>query len=316
MAKIVERAGARIESRTMRVAMLRACLLGFTLSACGGAEFGDGSALDGGATNTSSSVTGVAGSAVTTDAVGSAGASGSGSAGTGGTGSPGGAGGVPVLEGDSSADVADRWVVDSGGVADVTADRPSDSNVRDTSQESGGCQLPSQCPTPASQCQSAVCTTGVCGTRPLPSGPAPKQVTADCRRVDCTTTGLEVTAIDDTDFDDGNECTRDLCAGGMATHTVNLGTRCANGTKFCDPSGACVDCLAPTDCPGVVTECFRKQCIGGHCSTGPRPSGDLCNQLGDQCDGNGNCVDCVNSGGCGECCVCLQNTCVAASFAR
>jgi hypothetical protein len=50
--------------------------------------------------------------------------------------------------------------------------------------------------------------------------------------------------------------------------------------------------------------------------TGPRPSGDLCNGLMDQCDGNGNCVDCVNNGGCSECCVCQLNKCVAASFGK
>jgi hypothetical protein len=75
-------------------------------------------------------------------------------------------------------------------------------------------------------------------------------------------------------------------------------------------------CLVPTDCPGAVTECFAKQCITGRCSVAPKPAATLCNGLMDQCDGMGNCVDCVDNGGCGECCVCSQNHCIPAAPRR
>jgi hypothetical protein len=92
------------------------------------------------------------------------------------------------------------------------------------------------------------------------------------------------------------------------------GTKCGpNLTKFCNANGQCVDCLQPTDCPGAVTECMMKKCDNGVCSTGPRPAAEFCNGFNDQCDGQGNCVDCVNSGGCGECCVCSMNHCIPAS---
>ena len=255
---------------------------------------------------------GTAGTSLDTVGVSSSVATTTGMSGAGGMGmSSGGAGGGP-LPSDAATDVAPTIIDSSSG--DV--DHRVDSGARDASQDSRGCIQPTECPIPSSQCQTASCTNGVCGTTSLPAGTAPKQTRGDCRRVDCTANGLESIVVDDTDFDDGNECTKDTCANGMYAHTVVPSTRCANGAKLCDPTGACVDCVVATDCPGVVTECNRKLCTGGHCSTGPRPSGEFCNGFADQCDGNGNCIDCVNNGGCNECCVCLQNTCVAASYGK
>jgi hypothetical protein len=72
-------------------------------------------------------------------------------------------------------------------------------------------------------------------------------------------------------------------------------------------------CMVPSDCPGVITECFMKTCTAGLCAIAPQPKGTLCNMLMDQCDGMGTCVDCVDNGGCGECCVCSANHCIMAA---
>jgi hypothetical protein len=58
---------------------------------------------------------------------------------------------------------------------------------------------------------------------------------------------------------------------------------------------------------------MKYECVNGTCQQGPAPAGTFCNGFDDQCNGAGVCVDCVNSGGCGECCVCnSMNQCIPA----
>jgi hypothetical protein len=167
------------------------------------------------------------------------------------------------------------------------------------------CQDPSQCPAPSSHCRVAACTANLCSSSPLPAGPAPKQITADCRRIDCTASGDESIVVDDTDFNDGNECTEDRCAGGVPTHKITTGAPCGGGQMHCDATGTCVACTKDSECPMTSTnQCYQPACLSARCTVRPSPLGALCNNAADQCDGNGNCVDCVNNGGCGECCVC------------
>ena len=82
---------------------------------------------------------------------------------------------------------------------------------------------------------------------------------------------------------------------------------------YCDAAGTCVQCLDATHCAGTTDQCKQAACNAGTCGLGPKPSGTFCNGFEDQCDGAGNCVDCVNSGGCGECCTCsAAKVCVPA----
>jgi hypothetical protein len=202
-----------------------------------------------------------------------------------------------------------------GDVADAS-EPPEDGALPDTSVPGLdgpvglACKDPTDCP--HSPCQVAACTANLCELRPVPAGPAPSQVRGDCRRVDCTAVGAESIVIDDTDSDDGNPCTKDACVGGVPSHAAAVGDSCGGGRR-CSSTGACVGCEKDTDCPGVgVPECFQPACRNGSCTTGPKAPGALCNNSMDQCDGTGHCVDCVDNGGCGECCVCTPtHQCVA-----
>jgi hypothetical protein len=67
---------------------------------------------------------------------------------------------------------------------------------------------------------------------------------------------------------------------------------------------------APTDACPLIDD--GNECTFDTCGNPPLPRDTLCNGGADQCDGAGHCVECTNSGGCGECCVCLNQTCVPA----
>jgi hypothetical protein len=95
--------------------------------------------------------------------------------------------------------------------------------------------------------------------------------------------------------DDQNACTLgDTCQNESckATSFAPARTPCAP-SKICDGAGACVECLAPSDCPGSDTACRMRTCTAGVCGAvnapaGPAPlqtAGD-CKQ--NRCDGVGN----------------------------
>ena len=72
------------------------------------------------------------------------------------------------------------------------------------------------------------------------------------------------------------------------------------------------ECKLDVDCPATGNECTQNLCVAGICQLKPRMAGTFCVGFENQCDGLGNCVDCVNSGGCGECCVCFNQMCIPA----
>jgi len=147
----------------------------------------------------------------------------------------------------------------------------------------------------------------VCSTIPLAPGVVPQQTRGDCLRLSCTLEGMEQTFADPTDVDDGNECTTDACNGTTASHVARSGATCSGGV--CSAQGRCDRCLDASHC-GTPPACMKYECVGGSCQLGPVAAGTLCNAGADQCNGAGVCVDCVNNGGCGECCVCnANNTC-------
>jgi hypothetical protein len=96
---------------------------------------------------------------------------------------------------------------------------------------------------------------------------------------------------------------------------ASCGTRgqpCVSG-GYCNGAGTCVACTTDTHCGSPQPQqCTMPVCVNDACTTGPAPRDTFCNNWNDQCDGAGNCVDCTNSGGCGECCVCLNQMCVPA----
>ena len=139
------------------------------------------------------------------------------------------------------------------------------------------CRTGGDCPWPPSPCLLAVCEGGACGTTPAAAGTvvAP-DATGNCRISVCDGAGAVTFAPDDADVpSDGNACTADLCTAGAASHpALGAGTPCAqDGGSRCDGGGACVQCLAPSDCAGNDTECTTRTCTGGICGVTSAPFG-------------------------------------------
>jgi hypothetical protein len=98
--------------------------------------------------------------------------------------------------------------------------------------------------------------------------PTAVQTPGDCRRRVCDGAGGETDQIDDGDFpDDGNECTSNVCSGGVPAFPAQpIGTSCTqSGGAICDGLGHCVQCLTGQDCPGVDSECRVRTCTGNVC---------------------------------------------------
>jgi cysteine-rich repeat protein len=161
------------------------------------------------------------------------------------------------------------------------------------------CTDASQCPDPGSVCVTATCDMGCCGTSNVADlTPAGQQTAGDCQMVVCDGLGGTKSVDDNNDpLDDGNECTDDVCVNGAPFNDAAalMGASCtSNGGVLCDGNGACVECLADTDC-AMGSVCDPQggthTCIPGTCTDGV--------QAGDETD-----VDC--GGSCGATCVTNQ----------
>jgi formylglycine-generating enzyme required for sulfatase activity len=78
------------------------------------------------------------------------------------------------------------------------------------------------------------------------------------------------------------------------------GAACTEGGgHFCDGSGACVECVSATTCPGQDTDCQSRTCAGNTCGVSFMQAGTPASiqVTGDckrkQCDGNGGITDAV-----------------------
>jgi hypothetical protein len=125
----------------------------------------------------------------------------------------------------------------------------------------------STCPGMDSDCATRTCVGGKCGVDFKPLGSAlATQAPNDCQTAVCDGNGGHATQPDATDIvDDGNPCTDELCSGTMPTHPSSMsGKACAVGTgKLCDGAGACVECLANSDCTSNI--CQMHKCIAAGC---------------------------------------------------
>jgi hypothetical protein len=197
----------------------------------------------------------------------------------------------------------------TGGVGGGT------SNTGGAGGAGGGCSAASDCPQPSEPCLAAVCDAGVCGTEPLAAGTLTgNQVVGDCKRVECDGAGAEVVVNDDADKPvDTNECTDDLCDGGVPSNTNTLaGTTCAqNGGAVCDGAGACVECAGGSDCASGV--CMNNVCQAATCMDMVKNGAES-----DVDCGGPDCGDCASGKACmaaGDClsAVCTANVCQAAT---
>jgi hypothetical protein len=123
------------------------------------------------------------------------------------------------------------------------------------------------------------------------------QTPGDCKQNQCDGNGNVVVANSsiDTPADDGNQCTAEVCNSGVPAHpAVPVDTACTqNGGFFCSSAATCVQCNAPTQCSGNVSECATKTCDANTCGVSNLPPGTpIASQVpGDckenECDGNG-----------------------------
>ncbi len=162
------------------------------------------------------------------------------------------------------------------------------------------CCAPTDCPVPGDECTERVCDAGQCGTKPVASGVAVStQTIGDCEMVVCDGAGATKVITDATDLpDDDRECTIDKCVNGVPKNTpAPAGQACVElGGKKCDGSGACLECLAPSDCASKVCT------IAGACA--PATCGDGVKN-GDETD-----TDC--GGSCGATCL-TNKACTSAA---
>ncbi len=132
------------------------------------------------------------------------------------------------------------------------------------------------------------------------------QITGDCKKNVCKD-GAVTSVSEDTDLpNDANDCTTDACVDGKVMNTpVAKGAPCTQSSgKVCDAEGACVACVANTDCLVNEVCTAANECQEGSC-------GDLAKN-NDETD-----VDC--GGSCGATCApgqscstgadCLQGVC-------
>ncbi len=115
--------------------------------------------------------------------------------------------------------------------------------------------------------------------------------------------------------DDGNPCTLDVCDGQEPIHSpAPAGAPCGAGGLVCDGEGACVACLAASDCPGASGACQAATCSAGVCGVAPAPDGASCDD-GEPCTKGEKCQAGACAGGaplvCAGGATCVAGACAA-----
>ena len=83
--------------------------------------------------------------------------------------------------------------------------------------------------------------------------------------------------------DDNNDCTTDVCEGGVPVHNpIGAGTTCAGGV--CDGAGACVGCLEDNDCT-LPQHCDEpnQTCVDPSCTDGEQNGTETAIDCGGSC---------------------------------
>lgn len=202
---------------------------------------------------------------------------------------------VPVDGNACTKDVCTAGVPSNPPTASGTACGANGSSLCDGNGACVECIKPTDCPGVDDECKKRTCTSGKCGVNHTPNGtPVSQQTAGDCKERRCNGAGAIVSVNLDSDTpNDNNPCTKDVCAGGVPSNPPETpGTACnANGGLVCDGSGACVECVAPTTCPGSDDECKTRVCAGGKCDMSyASPETQCGDQKSFRCDGAGTCA--------------------------
>lgn len=167
----------------------------------------------------------------------------------------------------------------------------------DGSGQCVGCVSADDCAGTNTECRTKVCLGGSCGFSFMPAGTKVSgQATGDCKVRQCDGAGEVAEIGDGNDVPvDGLECTLDLCTGATPSNPPRQsGTSCSQGGgAVCDPTGACVQCLVASSCPGQDTECQTRTCSNHVCGLQFTAAGTPVSQQSandcklNQCDGAG-----------------------------
>jgi plastocyanin len=140
----------------------------------------------------------------------------------------------------------------------------------DASGGAGGADAAGECDGDAScperSCQRASCVAGSCKYQPLVAGtPAAEQIPGDCQLLECDGSGSTISRADDGDVPaDESDCTIDSCVKGLPRNVSKIeGTPCEGGV--CNDRGVCVQCYAPSECPGSDSFCQMRTCMNNTC---------------------------------------------------
>jgi hypothetical protein len=154
----------------------------------------------------------------------------------------------------------------------------------------GSCATDADC-ADANSCTIDQCTAGMC-SRELLDGvdaPADAQTAEDCQRITCNG-GAEESSADDDDLPvDEQQCTEDLCAGGVPSNKAQAaGTACTqHGGAVCNGEGSCTECFSDDQCTAPQT------CGGGETAWACGCTPVSCESVGLTC-GNGQNDGCGN----------------------
>ncbi|HHH31474.1 MAG TPA: hypothetical protein ENK57_24435, partial [Polyangiaceae bacterium] len=158
----------------------------------------------------------------------------------------------------------------------------------------------------AQDCTEDFCNVqlGICDHDDLPDGPLPDalQEEGDCRLRICSG-GMASNVVDNLDVPSypDEPCHFGFCDSGTAQKgQLATGDPCQDPSdplaQLCNPQGVCVECIGPTNCPGVDTECRTRTCSPtGSC-------GEICTPNGTPLaiQNPGDCTADVCDGMCGE----------------
>src|SRR5207237_915612 len=104
----------------------------------------------------------------------------------------------------------------------------------------GGCTQNSDCGV-NNLCATYACTAGICNTSFVPNGQGNLANTpGDCQKTVCNGMGSPITIADASDLpNDNNECTKDLCSNGTASHSPESTAKTCKGGGHCDGNNGC-----------------------------------------------------------------------------
>ena len=168
-------------------------------------------------------------------------------------------------------------------------------------------------PVDGNPCTNDVCTNGA------PSNPFRSQGDVCGDMLLCDATGHCVGCLSDRDCPiptsgcQDRVCTNNVC--GFSNKLVGTILNASDKDGNCQHTECAANGVEQTvdddnDVPTNTNECVTPSCAGGNPVTTNKTSGTMCTQnMGMECDGNGQCVGCINASECGTDDLCFTRTC-------